>query len=240
MAGAEKKAGSPAAGLRLVGLIAALAPQPATAGAWIAPEDGQQIWTNAAGTRDEVYFFESSAYIEAPVGERASLVVAPWYEQNYDTQEGWRAEAVVGLKHTVFRDDDTVMALQAGALWLSHPSPECSEGGAELRWLGGRSYDNGAFLNVEAATRVVSGGCEGERVDVTGGARFGENWLLLGQVFLDAPHDGEETAKAQVSLVRFGAHGRRGIQLGLRARIDGGADEPALVLGFWGPAVGDD
>lgn len=216
-----------------------MTPLPANAGAWIAPEKGQEIWTNAAGARDEVYFFESSAYLEAPLGERTSFVAAPWYEQNYDTLDGWRAETVVGLKRTIFRTDDTVMALQAGALWISHPSSECSEGGAEFRWLGGRSYGEGAFLNLEAAARALGGGCGGGRIEMTGGSRFAGNWLALGQVFFDAPHEGEETVKAQLSLVRFGGNGR-GIQLGLRARIDGGAEEPALVLGFWGPAADDD
>jgi hypothetical protein len=216
-----------------------LTPAPASAGAWIAPENGQEIWTNVAGTRDDLYFFESSAYWEAPFGERTSFVAAPWIEQNYDTLDGWRAEAAAGVKHTLFRDEDTVMAVQASALWISHPSSECSEGGGELRWLGGRSFENGAFLNVEAATRALSGGCGGERVDVTGGVRFARQWLGLGQVFLDAPQDGEESVKLQLSLVRFGENGR-GIQLGVRARLDGGTEEPALVLGFWGPAADDD
>jgi len=213
-----------------------LAPAPASAGAWIAPEGGQEIWTNVAGAREDLYFFESSAYLEAPLGESTSFVAAPWVEQSYDAPEGWRAEAVVGVKRTIFRNADTVMALQAGALWISHPSRECDEGGAELRWLGGRSYDNGAFFNLEAATRALGGGCGSERADVTGGLRFAGNWLALGQVFFDAPHDGEETVKAQLSLVRFRENGR-GIQLGLRVRVDG-AEEAALVLGFWGP-VGD-
>jgi hypothetical protein len=216
-----------------------MTPAPAAAGAWIAPEKGQQIWTNAAGERDEVYFFETSAYLEAPFGERTSFVVAPWVEQNYDTVEGWRGEAVVGVKRTLFRDENSVVALQGGALWISHPSAECSEGGAELRVLGGRSYENGAFLNVEAAGRALSGGCGGERMDVTAGLRFSSNWLALGQVFVDAPDEGEETVKAQLSLVRFSERGR-GIQLGLRARVDGGAEEAALVLGFWGPVADDD
>ncbi len=217
-----------------------MAPAPAAAGAWIAPEDGQEIWTSVAGARDEVYFFESSAYWEAPLGERTSFVAAPWYEQNYDTLDGWRAEAVVGAKRTIFRTEDTVMALQAGALWISHPSEECGEGGGELRLLAGRSYDNGAFLNLEAATRALSGGCAGERLEITGGARFARNWLALGQVFMDSPNEGDETVRAQLSLVRFAENGR-GIQLGLRTRLDGGAQESALVLGFWGSVRdGDD
>lgn len=193
--------------------------------------------TNVAGARDEVYFYEGSAYWETPLGESSSFVASPWYEQNYDTADGWRAEAVVGVKRTVFRSDDTVMAVQASALWMSHPGDACGEGGVEVRWLGGRSFDNGAFVNVEAAGRALEGGCGGERLDLTGGARFGGSWLALGQVFLDAAHEGEETVRAQISLVRFGDNGR-GVQLGLRARIDGGAEEPALVLGFWSPVSG--
>jgi len=211
-----------------------MAPAPAAAGAWIAPEGGQEIWTSVAGARNQTSFLESSGYWEAPLGSATSVVAAPWFEQNEETLDGWRGEAVVGVKRTVFRDDDTVVAVQAGALWISHPSPECSEGGAEVRLLAGRSYENGAFLNVEVAARALSGGCASERLDVTGGVRLSENWLALGQVFIDAPHEGEETVRAQLSLVRFGESGR-GIQLGVRGRIDGEAEEAALVLGFWGP-----
>lgn len=239
MAGVEKKTGSRTAGLRLLSLLAALAPAPANAGAWIVSEEGQSIWTNHVGERNELTFYESATYWETPADERTSVLLNSWVEQSYDTADGWRAEGTLGVKRTIFRDDETVMALQAGALWISHPPIGCGEGGAEARWLGGRSFGDNAFLNVEVATRALEGGCGGERIDVTGGARFARNWMALGQVFLDAPHEGEETVKAQVSLVRFGENGR-GIQLGVRARIDGGAEEPALVLGFWGPAGSDD
>ncbi len=206
---------------------------PANAGAWIAPEGGQEIWSNVAGERDELQFYETSAYWEVPFGERNAVVAAPWVEQNYDTIDGWRGEAVVGLKRAIFRGESTVMAVQAGALWMSHPNEGCSEGGAELRWLGGRSFGQTSFVNVEAATRALEGGCEGQRLDLTAGYRPGENWLAMGQIFLDAPQDGEETVKAQLTLVRFGRSGR-GIQIGLRGRIDGGSAEPALVIGLWG------
>jgi hypothetical protein len=235
LAGAEKKTGSSSAGLRLLSLVAALTPAPAHAGAWIAPIDGQEIWTTLVGERDELAFYEGASYWETPANERTSAVFSTWYEQNYETEDGWRAEAVLGAKRTLFRDDNMVMAAQAGALWNSHPSDGCGEGGAELRFLGGQSYGNGAFINLEAATRAFEGGCGGERIDVTAGSRFAGNWLAMGQVFVDSPHEGEETVKAQISLVRFGDEGR-GIQVGLRARVDDGVQEPALVIGFWGPA----
>ena len=43
----------------------------------------------------------------------------------------------------------------------------------------------------------------------------------------------EENVKVQVSLVRLGEAGA-GLQLGVRARLDGEDAEPALIVGFWG------
>lgn len=234
MAGAEKKVGSRAAGLRFLTLLAALAPAPANAGAWIAPEGGQQIWTNALGEVDGAEFFETSVYWEVPVGENNAFVVAPWLQTRDDIVQPWQAEATLGFKRAFYREGDNVMALQAGAVWLSHPSVECGEGGSELRWLGGRSLsDTGAFANVEVASRAFDGGCGSERVDLTAGYQPAEGWLVMGQVFFDAPHEGDEVTKAQLTVVRFGSEGA-GLQIGLRARVDGGDAEPALVIGLWG------
>lgn len=234
MAGTASQARPGVAGLRFLSLLAALIPGPAFAGAWIAPEGGQEIWTNVAGERDELSYFETSAYWEVPVEDKTSIVAAPWVEQNYDTIDGWRGETTLGVKRAIFRGDRMAMAVQAGALWVSHPEEGCSEGGAELRWLGGSSLPNiGAFVNVEAATRALEGGCGGQRLDLTAGYRPNERWLAMGQVFLDARWDGEEGVQAQFTLVRFGDSGR-GIQLGVRARMDGEDREPAVVLGLWG------
>lgn len=212
-----------------------MAPAPAAAGAWVAPEGGQWISTTVLGQReDETFFSEGSIYYEAPVQTDTSLVFAPWVESNHQVWEGWRAEATAGVKHAFYRDEENVMAIQAGALWVSNPDEGCDEGGAEVRFLGGRSLNEGrAFFNVEAAARALSGGCEGGRIDLTAGYRPSENWLAMGQVFLDSPVEGDDTLKAQLTVVSFGRSGR-GIQIGVRARIDGGDPEPALVIGLWG------
>ncbi len=97
-----------------------------------------------------------------------------------------------------------VIAVQAGALWVSDPSEGCSEGGAKLRVLGGRSFSGGrGFFNAEGAVRALSGGCEGSRIDSTAGYRPAENWLAMGQVFVDSPVEGDDSIKAQVTIVRF-------------------------------------
>lgn len=171
MAGAEKKTGSSTAGLRLLSLLAVRTPAPACAGAWVAPEGGQEIWTNSFSSRGEEDVVETSVYWEEPLGERTSFVASPWVEASYDTPDGWRAETVVGLKQVVFRDDENVMAIQAGALWVSHPGDQCGEGGIEARRLGARSFGARAFVNLEAAGRVLENGCGGQRADITAGYR---------------------------------------------------------------------
>jgi hypothetical protein len=162
-----------------------------------------------------------------------SVVLTPWVETSSDTWDGWRAEATLGVKRVVYRDDRYIAAVQGSALWISHPNGECSEGGAEVRFLGGRSVGATGFVNVEAAARALSGGCEGGRGDVTAGYRPHQNWLTFGQVFFDAPVDGDDAVRGQISLVRFDDEGG-GTQLGVRARIDGEAPEWTLVLAFWG------
>ena len=234
MAGAEKETGPASAGLRLLaGAIAICAPAPAFAGAWIAPKNGQEIWSNVAGKRDGLNYYETSGYLEAPLGEHNALVISPWIEQSYtDGSDGWRIEATAALKHTILRTEHTAMAVQAGALWVSGPPQHCSEGGAELRWLGGVNLPHRTFVNLEAASRTLTGGCTDQRMDLTLGAHAGHHWLALAQVYADGPRYSDETIKAQLSLVRLGDNGR-GIQIGFRDRIDGGAPEPALVIGFW-------
>lgn len=235
MAGIAQKTQSAAAGLRQLGLALALLPAPACAGAWIAPER-QSIWTEVAGARDEVFFSESALYLETPIAQRASVVFSPWVTQDPaqgGTLDALRWEAALGAKQEVLRGERYVMAVQAGAIWYSDPEPRCSEAGLEARWLGGASFAEGrGFANLEAARRASEGGCDATRVDLTLGYRPGENWLGMAQIFADR-RTGEPAVRMQLSVVRFG-RGGRGLQLGVRARLDEGAGEPAIVLGFWG------
>ena len=237
MAGPAAPAGSPSAGLRfLTGLAAAAAPalaQPAYAAAWIAPEHGQEIVTTGVGQRaDGVSVVESEIYLEEPISRRASWVVQPRFENAADLPDGWRGEASVGVKAQLLRRRDAVMAVQAAALWRSEPDPGCGAGGGELRGLGGRSSRDGTrFVNIEAAYQLYEGGCGRRRAEISAGVRPRERWMGLGQAFVDET-DGEATVRAQVSVVRFGRDDR-GVQVGLRLRVDGSEREPMLVVGLW-------
>jgi hypothetical protein len=235
VAGIAQKTGSASAGLRLLSLLAALAPSPAAAGAWVAPEGGQNISTQFTGLKDEALYSETTYYWEAPMGDDLSFVAAPWAGLDPETRTfgDVRWEVTLGGKLATHRGARAVTAFQAGVVWNSDPIADCAEGQVELRWLGGRSIGDRSFANVEAAERAGEGGCGGERLDVTLGHRFNETWLGLGQVFIDDPRLGDSSVKLQMSLVRFSAAGE-GLQFGIRTRVDGEELEPALVIGFWG------
>ncbi len=214
--------------------MAVCAPATANAAAWIAPLDGQQIFTSTYGKREGLTYYETSGYVEAPVTHNDSLVIAPWVIQDFiDDENGWRAEATVGVKHIIHHTEHTVAAVQASALWVSDPPQHCQEGGAELRALAGVNLPHNSFVNAEVAERVLSGGCADQRAELTAGTHFGRRWMGLAQVFVDGPQYGEETVKAQLSLVVFDNRHHRGLQIGIRDRIDGGEDELALMVGFW-------
>jgi hypothetical protein len=225
---------SQSAGLRFLSFLAAFAPAPAFAGAWIAPPEGQEIWTNVAGYGDEGQFAESSAYWEIPTSETLALIAAPWLEENAAASaKGWRAEATVALKAALMRGPRGAMAVQGGVVWRSDPGPGCSEMGAEARWLGGASLGETRFVNLELAGRLHEGGCFDPRLDLTAGYRPDPRWLAMAEIFVDAPEAGDTEIQGQITFVRFGDD-QKGVQFGVRTRLDGGAQETAFVLGFWG------
>jgi len=221
------------AGLSL-GLLAFAAAR-AEAGAWIAPEGGQAIQTEVIAERDGGAVLESQLYLEAPVGERVSLVGRPWLENGATVgEEGWRAEVEGGVKAALLRTSNAAVAVQASAVWRSDPDFGCGEGAGEVRALGGVSFADGrGFANAETAARLHDGGCPAGRVDLTLGYRPAPRWLGMAETFVFAPEGREAAVKAQFSLVRF-SEGGAGFQLGVRVRLDGDEPEPALVLAFWG------
>lgn len=207
---------------------------PAWAGAWIGADGVQAIDTVAAGEREDRGVLESQLYVEAPFLDDYAFVAQPRLETwaaDGSGETDWRGEASVGVKRLLARGRASAMAVQASALWRSNPDAGCGEGGGELRGLAGVAFGR-AFLNAEAGARVHDGGCAGGRLDFTLGYRPTPHWLGLAETFFDAPHESDATVKMQVSLVRFSARGA-GVQIGLRARLNGDEAEPALVVGFW-------
>lgn len=185
------------------------------------------------GRRGELVYTEETAYWEEPVARQTSFVAAPWLQYSGDLEDGWRGEAVLGLKRVTRTTERSVSAVQAAAVWISHPPRGCGEGGGEIRWLHGQSLGASGFANVEIAARTLSGGCGSGRIDLTAGYRAGENWLAMAQVFAESEGIGGEGIQGQLSFVKFERDGG-GLQFGLRTRFNGGERETALVVGFWG------
>lgn len=218
----------------LAGAAAMVAPGTASAGAWIAPEGGQSIFTMTYRETETERLAEGELYLEYPVHQRWSLVAHPRFETGAAGDNGVRGDAEIGVKAAVAQGRNAVAALQGAALWRSQRDGACGAAGGEVRALGGFGgglAGGSGFVNAEAALRVYDGGCRRERYELTAGYRPTDSWLALGQTYVDADPDGEAVVKAQTSIVRF--IGGAGLQLGVRVRLDGEEREPALVLGLW-------
>lgn len=190
--------------------------------------------------RDEVYYGETAAFLEIPASPQSSIVLSTWLQNGAGAgPRDWLADTSLGWKRALVRTDDSAMAVQVSAVWSTEPGDQCSEGGAEARWMGGRNFgeDGRTFVNLEVAGRAMVGGCESARLDLTAGYKPNAHWLGMAQIFTHDTawsEDGRDsTVQAQLSLVRFTSE-TRGFQIGVRARLDGEDAGPMLVFGFWG------
>lgn len=128
--------------------------------------------------------------------------------------------------------DGWAAALSAGAVYSAYGG--CVGQGGEARAALGRTFGPSrrpaGFASFEAAYRAA-GGCGGLKTEFTIGYRPEHKWLLLAKAYGDRAVHGTDTLKVQVSAVRFGP--RRGIELGVRVRVNGGDPEPALIASVW-------
>lgn len=169
-------------------------------------------------------------FVETPISERFSALGVM---TEYDA-----LHAELAGKAVLFRDEQRVAALQAGAFWTDTPDWECQDYGGEARGLYGWSGDHGLFVNLELAHRIA-GDCVANRGEVTLGWRpptlFSGRLLTMAQVFTNRDRYGETQLTGQVSAVLFDQKGR-GVQVGIRL-----SDEaPALVVGVWDVVVQQD
>lgn len=98
--------------------------------------------------------------------------------------------------------------------------------GASTR--GGRFFATGGI-----GARAQGHDCIHARYDLTLGVKPHSRVLGLAQVFVDDDLTFGETLKAQASVVAFERNGR-GVQLGVRMRLDAGEFiEPTVLLSYW-------
>ena len=160
-----------------------------------------------------------------------------------------RGPLELGLNWQVWRDDRTAVALYGGVAdggegrnagyeapgiggqdWEVRASVGRSFG--RMRWM--NRYSTGGFVALEAARRFRSGLPDETRVDATLGTRFGEDWMLLNQMYAGQADDGgPRWVTLENSLVR--RLGDWSAQLGWRTTLSGREtpDASGLVVGVW-------
>ncbi|KAF0180986.1 MAG: hypothetical protein IV086_17555 [Hyphomonadaceae bacterium] len=207
----------------------------AHAGAWVAPNGDRTIVGAAYGETEEASTVETDLFIEAPLNSRISVVANHW-SQTVTTFEGTETgnESVLSGKYRLLRGDRSVVSVQGGVVWDSRASGECGEWGGEARLLVGAATRSGrVFVSGELGARTQGNDCVHARYDLTVGVKPHRRLLGLVQVFVDDDLIYGETLKAQASAVVF-ERNDRGVQLGVRMRLDAGEFiEPTILLSYW-------
>jgi len=208
----SRTAALPLAWVGFVSVVAVALVEPACAGAWLLPPAAGQIiagpifsgTTRAFDARGRLipvpYYkkFELGTYLEYGLTNRLTLVVAPAYDRvrAADPSQNYQGlgESFFGGRFGLYRDDKTVVSVQAGAL-TPGPSIANSTGpfnprrslGFEFRGLIGRSVEIAtmeAFVDVQGGYRYYMQNQPGEwRLDLTFGLRPVPRLLWLIQTF---------------------------------------------------------
>lgn len=159
-----------------------------------------------------------------------------------------RGPIEIGLTWQVWRDDKAAVSLYAGyadggeGRNAGYAPPGEGDSDWELRVSAGRSFAGGegrwapdrTFVEVQAARRMRDGLPDETRVDLTLGAHFGRDWLVLGQVYAgETDDDGARWVSVETSVVRH--FGSWSLQGGWRRAV-AGRETPAAegpVIGLW-------
>lgn len=194
---------------------------------------------------------ETGATTEQSLGKgRVALVGEVWTQ---DGADGAAHRAALALKVRAHHGPRWAVAAQAGPLYGVDADGGCAGAGGEARVGVGRSFGVGLGRGVERSVGLIAGrarrlrpgsmfgavefayraqgGCAHALREATIGYELERKWLLLAQAFDDRNLHGTETVKVQISAVRF--RRTRGVQVGVRVRVDGADPEPAFIIGVW-------
>lgn len=154
-------------------------------------------------------------------------------EDAYFDYEG-RGPLEVGLTWAAWRDDRTSVSLYAGyadsgeGRNAAYAPPGVGGGDWEVRASVGRSFGpgkgrwapSGTFVELQTARRFRTGLADEVRIDATLGAHYGEDWMVLSQVFAgQTDKGGARWASLETSVVRRFGDWR--VQAGWRQAVAG-------------------
>ena len=175
-------------------------------------------------------------FAEYGVSDRLTLQFKGDWQSGEDAfvdYEG-RGPVEIGLTWQVWRDDRTAVSLYGGysvggeGRNAGYAAPGEGEQDWELRAAVGRSFGglearwapSGTFIDLQLARRMRQGLPDETRFDATAGARFGSDWMLLGQAFGgQADEGGPRWLSVEASVVRD--FGDWSVQAGWRQAVAG-------------------
>jgi protein XagA len=219
--------------LQYLVLTACLVGSGAQAGAWT-PERGHTnviLSSSISQTPVANNAVTTDLYYERGLGYGWALVLAPSVSDQSNVFA--RNEAQVSIRRALYEQDGWALSAQVGAyVWKEDATRESSTG-VEYRLAGGKSFGDGGWVNVEAATRQC-GGDGSLRWEGTIGYKVRNYDRAILKVFGDAEGCAANISRVQASYV-YGLTENVGIELGWRETLPnaGNWNERGGVVGLW-------
>ena len=252
------------AGGLLVGMAVLALGTPVVAGAWTQPKGRSQVIVKAEYMRAGRGFDPAGVLADLPAERRDavagvfaeygltdSLTVqfkGDWQsgEDAFVEFEG-RGPVELGVTWQAWRSGGSAVSLYAGYAYggegrnAGYAQPGQGEEDWEVRVSAGHSFASGwgpiparTFVEVQAARRMRQGLPDEVRVDLTAGARVGEDWMVLAQAFGgQADEGGARWLSVETSVVRD--FGDWSVQAGWRQTVAGRETPEASgpVIALW-------
>jgi hypothetical protein len=205
----------------------------ATAGAWT-PQQGDAniiISTSISQTPVADQAITTDLYYERGLGRGWALVLAPSVSEKSNVFA--RNEAQVSIRRAIYEDRGWALSAQVGAYTWKEEATDAASSGVEYRLALGKSFGQGAWANVEAATRRC-GGSDKLRWEGTLGHRVRRYDRAIVKAFGDGEGCAPSISRLQASYV-YGFNDRIGIELGWRETLPnpGNWNEKGAVVGLW-------
>jgi hypothetical protein len=205
----------------------------ASAGAWT-PKQGQAniiVSSSISQTPAADRAITTDVYYERGLGHGWALVLAPSVSDQSNVFA--RNEAQISIRRALYEDNGWALSAQAGAYIWKEDATLAASSGIEYRLAAGKSFGQGGWANLEAATRQC-GGSGSIRWEGTLGHRVRSHDKAIFKVFGDGEGCAASISRVQASYV-YGLSERVGIELGWRETLpnSGNWNERGGVIGLW-------
>jgi hypothetical protein len=233
MAGSVAQSRAPIARLQYLSLAFCLLGNAAQAGAWTPDAGHTNIILSSSISQTPVAdkAVTTDLYYERGIGRGWALVLAPSVSDQSNVFA--RNEAQISIRRALYEQDGWALSAQVGAYMWKEEATQASSTGVEYRLAAGKSFGDGGWVNVEAATRQC-GGAGSLRWEGTVGYKVRRYDRAILKVFGDGEGCAANISRVQASYV-YGIAENVGIELGWRETLPnrGNWNERGGVVGLW-------